>query len=418
MSSVSSVSSGMGKPDKPPPPSPMRGSTHLIGVDRHPPSQYPRPGQWMSPHHRVVSHDKKQALQRDYVGIDIAKHGMSLQSYKGTGDYLPMAKWLGSLRNNAEYRQHLEGAPPGVAEAVGVKMVQPPMHYTGASSSATSPQHDGTTERGSGGSGGRSDGGLHIAYDQVTRSILSEVNDEIEGGSGSSEGGSIIHQGQRRRSELSEARIARRRRARQAIVECGGKIGIDHHEPSLYPLPGQHTSKYHRSKGNDKARALARPYVGMNMNHMRRHIATGNGDGRAASNWIGSLRSKAKGADGGYCDYMKTSNERKRRDDTTKEEKQRERDAVPKAREAMPEAEEAKEDGGGGVVDVGSKVSLRELTKQQSRKTKRRVKCESGRGETKYMGNKTQAQMNGVPNSMRWQKPNEYGDTTSGYLRM
>ena len=75
--------------------SPMRGSQHrLIGVDRHPPSQYPRPGQWMSPHHRVVSNDKKKALQRDYVGLDM-NHTPSLQAYKGTGDFLPMAKWLG-----------------------------------------------------------------------------------------------------------------------------------------------------------------------------------------------------------------------------------------------------------------------------------------------------------------------------------
>ena len=53
----------------------MHGSINLIGVDRHPPAQYPRPGQWMSPHHRVISNDKKMALKRDYIGIDIAKHG-------------------------------------------------------------------------------------------------------------------------------------------------------------------------------------------------------------------------------------------------------------------------------------------------------------------------------------------------------
>ena len=113
----------------------MRGTGNsLIGVDRHPPSSYPLPGQWMSPHHRVVSEDKKQALERDYIGLDTAVHRQNLEMYRGTGDYLPMAKWLGSLRNNSEYRQHLEGAPPGVAEASGVRMVQPPMHYTNASS--------------------------------------------------------------------------------------------------------------------------------------------------------------------------------------------------------------------------------------------------------------------------------------------
>jgi hypothetical protein len=60
----------------PPAPSPMRGSIDgFIGVDKHPASHYPKPGQWMSPHHRVVSSDKEIALKRDYVGIDIARHG-------------------------------------------------------------------------------------------------------------------------------------------------------------------------------------------------------------------------------------------------------------------------------------------------------------------------------------------------------
>ena len=59
----------------------------------------------------------------------------------------------------------------------------------------------------------------------------------------------------------------------------------------------------------------------MNMNHMRRHIATGHGDGRAASNWIGSLRSKAKGADGGYRQYAEKKEEQERKEESGSQER-------------------------------------------------------------------------------------------------
>ena len=393
----------------PPPPSPMRGTSGLIGIDRHLPTQYPRPGQWMSPHHRAVSDDKRQALERDYVGLDIATHGKNLSAYKGTGDFLPMARWLGSLRNNAEYRKHLEGAPPGVAESVGVRMVQPPMHYTAGADSKRSRRHNAVN------SGDEKEMMLlsQTAYDEVSRSILSD-GATGRGGGGTSGSGTpssvspedVIHRGSRIPSKISMERRARRKRAERAIAECGGKIGIDHHEPSLYPLPGQHVSRYHRGRGNDKARALARPYVGMNMNHMRRHIATGNGDGRAASNWIGSLRCKAKGADGGYMEYMRGVEERKTMRDET--EMNGNRDGSGTDNREKREGKEDKKREDGDDLDVST-----ELTRGKRNPDKR-----SKHGKTQYMGNKTQAQMDGVPVNMRWKKPNEFGDTTRGYLRM
>jgi hypothetical protein len=327
--------------------------------------------------------------------------GSHLNAYKGTSDYLPMAKWLGSLRSNSEYRQHLEGAPPGVAEAVGIKMVQPPMHFTDASKRATSPISMETV--GSGLSSGGS------TYDEVARSILSDSEDLGSCGDGTSSVNGIIRS--RRSSSTVNARFARRRRARQAIVECGGKIGVDHHEPSLYPIPGKAISKYHRVNGKDKARALARPYVGMNMNHMRRHISTGNGDGRAASNWIGSLRSNAKGADGGYIEYMKRVEEICDNKEGDKNEN------------AMFDSKKADDEEVGNEKVEGERKETTDQISGERKKLKgattaltksKRRKGKKEKGETKYVGNKTQAQMDGVPLSMRWQKPNN----TKGYLRM
>lgn len=418
----------------------------------------------MSPHHRVVSEDKKQALERDYIGLDTAVHRQNLEMYRGTGDYLPMAKWLGSLRNNSEYRRHLEGAPPGVAEASGVRMVQPPMHYTNASSVVRHGHFPGEVGGGGPSSSGdlfSSSSGDPAAYEEVARNFLNgsgvDENGEGDGEDGDGDVGSVIHRGRQRARELREERAARVRRAQSAIADCGGKIGSDHHEPSLYPLPGQHVSKYHCMTGNDKARALARPYVGMNMNQMRRHIATGNGDGRAASNWIGSLRSSAKGADGGYREYM-VEMERRRGEEEKRERRmteplegeEEERERVDISRDGG-EAGGARGSGGAGGADGERgrerrgprRVSINRKAWQEvarggggrskQRMGRRRSKREgAGRGkisnnatmmlrkkkETEYVGDKTSAQMSGVPIGMRWTKANEFGDDTRGYLRM
>jgi hypothetical protein len=111
----------------------------------------------------------------------------------------------------------LEGAPPGLAEAVGVKMVQPPMHYTSASSRASSPRNEG--EEGGANGGGEEESYFSNAYDEVARSILSEADNEREGNN-------VIHSGKGELSDMAQARLARRRRAKEAIVDCGGKIGI------------------------------------------------------------------------------------------------------------------------------------------------------------------------------------------------
>ena len=441
--------------NSPPPPSPMRGTgAGLIGVDRHPPAQYPLPGQWMSPYHRAVSDDKKIALERDYLGLDIATHGGLLHEYKGTGDYLPMAKWLGSLRNNSEYRQHLEGAPPGIAEAVGVRMVQPPMHYSTASESMRSRTSNDKNNhnlqnvldeklfdnemrtRMNGTETG-------IAYDDVTRTILSDdYNENVNGHNvpSSLSPDDIIHRGKRPTKIISERR-ARRRRAQRAINDCGGKIGIDHHEPSLYPLPGQYVSRFHRSSGKDKARALARPYVGMNMNQMRRHISTGNGDGKAASNWIGSLRSKAKGADGGYMEYMHRVEEQRRKgvrneNEHVEQETNRNRESNEEGNDYggtekmknistdMMNSDQSNSNNRNNNTNTlntskrSNKFNKSNRRNERNERNERNVRNVRNPGKTQYMGNKTQAQMNGVPVNMRWMKPNEYGDTTKGYLRM
>ena len=187
-----------------------------------------------------------------------------------------------------------------------------------------------------------------------------------------------------------------------------------------YPLPGQPNSKYHRNQGNDKARALARPYVGMNMNHMRRHIATGHGDGRAASNWIGSLRSKAKGADGGYRQYAERMEEQKGKEESGSQERLFARTTMEEEG-AGGESHKESNSSSQRDIDMDTKVQSKRTEMVQPRRqkiTRRRAGGKGARGETKYVGNKTQAQMDGVPVSMRWEKPNVHGNTTRGYLRM
>ena len=165
----------------------------------------------------------------------------------------------------------------------------------------------------------------------------------------------------------------------------------------------------------------------MNMNHMRRHIATGHGDGRAASNWIGSLRSKAKGADGGYRQYAEKKEEQERKEESGSQERLFARTTMEEEEE---EEEEEGESNNSSHRDIDTKEQLEQPEQsEQPRRTemaqprrqkivRRRAGGKGARGETKYVGNKTQAQMNGVPVSMRWEKPNVHGNTTRGYLRM
>ena len=441
------------RPAAKPTPSPMRGTADgRIGADKHSPGHYPLPGQWMSPHHRVRSKDKEDALGREYVGLNVAVHGDHLDTCRGTGAYLQIANWIGSLRENAHYREHLEGAPPGVAEAhPGVRMVQPPMRYTSNPKGVDALGRNGTPGRDA-----RADQDNLLSSTQssnmISRIVEAQMDSIMQDTLSSSQGGgsptgsdannvnnnnnlhdsgsatdprappSISRVGisygdvaQKRifkAANLDEetkakmkARAARRRRAQIAIVDCGGKIGIDHHEPSLYPLPGQTVSKYHRGRGRDKARALARPYVGMNMNVMRRHIAIGHGDGRAASNWIGSLRSRPCGADGAYGKSGVGLQLLKEREDEAR------RNA------AFQATTSSLRDG----VSATTSGSGDDETKLMVRTEERRLMSSSApspaSGKSKYQGNKTQAQMDGVPVGMRWTKPTD-AEKTKGYLRL
>ena len=434
------------RPTVKPTPSPMRGSANSrIGADKHAPGHYPLPGQWMSPHHRVRSKDKEDALGREYVGLNLAVHGEHLNTYRGTGAYMQIANWIGSLRENARYREHLEGAPPGVAEAhQGVRMVQPPMRYTSNSKEGSesggrdSMSHREHADEGNLANSTQTRNRISRIVEAQMESIkqetmaLSQDDNSLQGPdpegdplstdprappSISRVGISYGDVAQKRifkevkiddqaKAKL-RARAARRRRAQLAIIDCGGKIGIDHHEPSLYPLPGQSVSKYHHGRGRDKARALARPYVGMNMNVMRRHIAIGHGDGRAASNWIGSLRSRPCGADGAYgksgsgLQLLKEREEEAQRKTTFQ--------AAPSSlRDAGSETKTA-----GGKGDGETKVIVRVEEKSlvsSSGAVPSSVK-------TKYQGNKTQAQMDGVPVGMRWTKPTK-AEKTDGYLKL
>lgn len=70
-------------------------------------------------------------------------------------------------------------------------------------------------------------------------------------------------------------------------------------------------------------------------------------------------------------------------------------------------------------MDTKEQSKRTEMVQPRRQKiTRRRAGGKGARGETKYVGNKTQAQMDGVPVSMRWEKPNVHGNTTRGYLRM
>ena len=224
------------------------------------------------------------------------------------GPALANRQLIGSLAN--AHRQHLEGAPPGIANTNnGIRMVQPPMRYT-------SNNDEGKKSK----SGDQSNTSAYVdgdsvlssskGSDRISRIIKAQMEsiiaDPDDVGNGSGDGphlesepdandasteacappsisrvgmsyGDVANERIFAEADVDEetkakmkARAARRQRAQMAIADWGGKIGIDHHEASSYPLPGKTVSKYHHISGRDKARALARPYVGMNMNVMRR----------------------------------------------------------------------------------------------------------------------------------------------------
>ena len=137
------------------------------------------------------------------------------------------------------------------------------------------------------------------------------------------------------------------------------------------------------------------------MNVMRRHITVGHGDGRAASNWIGSLRSRACGADGAYGKSGLGLQLLNHREDASRKQ------STNRSFEQKQKADSKEET---NLTVFAKKKRQDDLDSSLTEKTQS--------GDTKYQGNKTQAQMDGVPISMRWRKVNAFGDKTKGYLRL
>ena len=310
-------------------------STAPIGADNHSPAKdksYPLPGQWKSQHFRENSLDAKIAREKsDWIGINMAQHAHHVEAHLGTAHGLPVALWAGSLRDNSNYSEKVKGVKP--------------MRF------ATSLRGD-----------GRSKSSVSVPSEgrmpsTASTSASEKLADRILDGSSKKKN-------KGKQSEIMKRSAARRKRISELMKNIRGDGWNDGREYN-YPLPGKTKSKYFKG-GIDASRAHQRPYVGMNMNSVRMHIATGNGDGKAASNWVGTLRSTAKGASGGSEEALAKENSSHRND-----------------------AGELISDEITGQNKIGRPHGITEK------------KAENKDVESKYVGNKTEAQMTGVPVGMR-----------------
>ena len=93
-----------------------------------------------------------------------------------------------------------------------------------------------------------------------------------------------------------EKKVRERKSRLNRIMKMSNDTKLLLEQEHNYPKPGETHSKYFNKHSVDAIRARQRPYVGMNMNDVRMHITTGHGDGKAASHWVGGLRSNANGA--------------------------------------------------------------------------------------------------------------------------
>ena len=53
-----------------------------------------------------------QKSRNAWVGMNMAQHRHHIQQYMGTCDGIPIARWAGSLRDNARYANRVKGVKP------------------------------------------------------------------------------------------------------------------------------------------------------------------------------------------------------------------------------------------------------------------------------------------------------------------
>jgi hypothetical protein len=237
----------------------------VIGADNHAPAQYPLPGQWESRHYRRNSLDAIKAKARNaWVGLNMAQHRHHIDQYLGTCDGIPMARWAGSLRDNAKYANRVKGIKP--------------MRFSTAL-----------------GSDGRSLTSSRLSKNNATGETI--VRATVSSNDIKSACKEMLYNPDLKTKEI-EKKLRKRKEQINRILKDAENTKIDSGKYK-YPKPGQTKSKFYKKNSIDAKRAHQRPYVGMNMNDVRMHIAPGHGDGKAASHWVGSLRSDANGANGG-----------------------------------------------------------------------------------------------------------------------
>ena len=323
-----------------------------IGIDNHEPAQYPLPGQWESKHYRRESLDATRAKSRDaWVGMNMAQHRHHIQQYMGTCDGIPIARWAGSLRDNARYANRVKGVKPmRFSKTLGA---------------------DGRSILGS-----RRNKGVPIetkkAFADASVNDLKSAYSEMINDPDMD-------------TKAIEKKVRERKSRLNRIMKMSNNTKLLLEQEHNYPKPGETHSKYFNEHSADAIRARQRPYVGMNMNDVRMHITTGHGDGKAASHWVGGLRSNANGAMEATSRKKKSSSESGSTDNFVKK------------------------------IRTSDKISTSNKEQQYKiRKKSSEMRNKTGRDySSQYIGNKTAALMSGVPQSMRRYKINLTNGLTS-----
>ena len=325
-----------------------------IGIDNHAPAQYPLPGQWESKHYRRNSIEAIKAKEKNvWIGLNMAQHRHHVDQYLGTCDGIPMARWAGSLRDNAKYADRVKGVKP--------------MRF----SKTLGPD-------------GRSMSSSRVRKKEAE--VKANMQSTISSSDLKSAYKEMIHN-PNLKTKAIEKKLRQRKNRISRILKYSQNSELGNGKYK-YPKPGQTCSKFYKRNSIDAKRARQRPYVGMNMNGVRMHITTGHGDGKAASHWVGSLRDDANGANGGTFNGNNDNNNK------NSEENNNSNDNVNNESETLSN---------GDVDDKKLTASKTGIVESKS----------NSNNGSQYVGNKTSALMSGVPQSMRRYKVNLTNGVTS-----